>query len=1295
MKTRGLHPLFAVLLPALLLACFGLPASAQSGSEGTIVVTVQDSTGAAIPGATLTLVAHRTNDTRRATSTGNGSYTFVNLPIGSYQLTIAQAGYQTKQYASVLVEASQATSLIAQLAVGATSETVRVNAEASPVLETSSNAVGTVVDMKQIEDLPLNGRDLTAFTGLVAGYSGANGSGTYNGLPSNDQGSNIDGVIGNSSRMKFTGNIEPAVSPRLEDIEQMTVQTDQLDLNSGFGQASTQINFVSRRGSNQFHGRAYEDFRNSGLNANSWVNNALGLRKNKLIMNDFGGSLGGPILHDKLFFFGSFAMRKIPGSFTASNYVFTSAAQAGNFTYTGTDGASHTYNLLSIAQQSGLNIPSTVNAETAKQFAAINGVLNNGKLSPSSDPNYEEIGWIQPSPTTYYYPGVRVDYNLSQKARMYLSWLMTKQSQPSVTNGNFPGQAFQNQIAGNQTKNYTSSYGFDYIFSPRLINQFKAGYLYDATSYAYNAAPIYTTQPSVAWNYPGATLSSGSPAPMSGQQYNLPVSTYYPIFNVSDSMTLQHGNHTIQYGASWYREQDHYWNAPSGFNNYSLALASGDPALNAFTNSGSNPTLPNASTANLQKAQQLYAILTGRINSVSGESPYNIQSKTYNTPGQTGEYPLDELVSSWGWFAEDSWKITPTLTLNYGLRWDFVGSSRDLTGFYHSASVSAIYGPSGVNNLFNPGSLKGDMNPQITSQAEPYKPWKVTPQPSFGFAWNPRPTEDGFWKSVLGGGDTVVRGGFALRRFTEPYQYFWDFATDYGSFYYQFFFLNPNNTGQAGTFAPGSLSLGDSLPAFGLSPTSYQATAPESNFTFMNSTPVYGLDRNVAQPYSESWNFGIQRSLGHNLALELRYNGNRTIHQWIGIDPNEVNVFENGFLAEFKNAQANLASSGGSSFSSSYGHPTPTFDAAFGGRNASDYTNTQFITWLNTGQVGQMASTLANVAGTVPYFCNLVGAGFSPCATNAGYTGAGAGYPINYFVANPYAAGTNPGFGPPNATGLLASSGYSSYNGLQVDLRQGSWHGLQYDANYTWSHSLGVASNNQWTGAFNAFTLRDLRRSYGPTLFDMRHVFHASGTYDLPLGKGREYLTHGVMDKVLGGFTVGTIATWQTGEPAQLTGGYNTFNDYGDGGVVLHGVTVKQLQKAVGVYRVPGEYYADLINPKYLSSPAGGGSNTQFIEPNSTPGTIGQVLYLHGPRQFYQDISITKAIPIHEDVRFRLQSSFINVWNHPVWGNGTGLGAFDSGVQDYGFATGSPTNYGSGETPGFGRVIELRGNIDF
>jgi hypothetical protein len=1275
----------ALCIPTVLDLSSPLKAGAQAGSQGTIVITVDDPSGAVVPGASLSLVALRTNEARTAASGGNGSYTFVNLPIGAYRLTITKAGYETAVYESVLVQASQATDLTALLKVGKASETVNVAAEAAPVLETSSNQIGLVVDIKQIEDLPLDGRDLTPFSALVAGFNG-----TFNGLPSSDQGSNIDGVIGNSSRMKFTGNVEPAVTPRLENIEQMTVETDQLDLNSGFGQSSTQVNFVTRRGSNQFHGRVYDNFRNSGLAANSWLNNATTpiIPRNKLIYNDFGGTLGGPVLHNKLFFFGSFAEFKEPSSFTATNDVLTPALQAGNYTYVNAAGTSETVNLLSIANQSSSSLPGTVNSEIAAQFKAINAATGSGSLSPTADLNFDQLSWRNNSPTTTYNPSARGDWDVSDKTRLYLSWAMTRTTQPGVTAATFPGAAFANQTAGNESKNYTTSFGFDYAFNPRLFNEFKAGFLYDATLYAYNAAPLYTSEPSVNWNVPGA---SGS---ISGQTYPLPTNTYYPIFNASDSLTMERGAHTFQFGFSWYREQDHYWNPPAGFPTYSLGLATGDPALNAFTTTGSNPTLPGASSEQQAEAQQLYAVLTGRISGVTGETAYSIKNKTYGAPGQIGEYPLDERSSALGLFAEDSFKASPSLTFNYGLRWDFVGPQHDLTGFYHSASVPAIYGPSGVGNLFKPGSLTGDQDPQITTNPRPYNPWKVTPQPAFGFAWNPKDIQ-GPLGELLGGDKTVIRGGYAIRRYTEPYQYFWDFATSYGSFYYQQFYLQALNTGQTGTFAPGSLSLGSGhQPAYALSPAAYQATAPESEFTFNNAVPVAGLDQNLKQPYSESWNFGLQRSLGHSLALEVRYNGNRSIHQWVNLDPNEVNVFENGFLAEFKRAQANLAANNGNTFTSQGGQALPIFDAAFGGSGASDYTNPQYINYLQTGQVGAMASVLSGVAGTVPYFCNLVGAGFSPCATNAGYTGGGAGYPSNFFQSNPYAAGAS--------TSYLKAAGYSNYNGLQVDLRQGSWHGLQYDTNYTWSHSLGVNSNNTWTGSFNAFTLRDLGKSYGPTLFDLHSTLHASGTYDLPLGRGKQFLnSNALVDKAVRGWTVGTIITQQSGAPVQLTGGFKTFNDYGDGGINLHGVTSSQLQKAVGVHRVPGQTFADLIDPKYLTSTTGGGANPTYITPNTTPGTFGDIVYLHGPHAFFQDMSISKSVPIRESLIFKLQGEFLNVWNHPVFGNppayGSTPGFFDlndypygsqtAGVQDYGFGISGVTNTA--------RVIELRGNFEF
>ena len=379
--------------------------------------------------------------------------------------------------------------------------------------------------------------------------------------------------------------------------------------------------------------------------------------------------------------------------------------------------------------------------------------------------------------------------------------------------------------------------------------------------------------------------------------------------------------------------------------------------------------------------------------------------------------------------------------------------------------------------------------------------------------------------------------------------------------------------------------------------------------------------------------------------------------------------------------------------------------------SAADYCNGQFISQLQTGAAGGMAATLANVQGTAPYFCNLVGASFAPCANNIGYTGAGAGYPINFFQANPFAANT--GFYGPAFVGttLSQAAGYSNYNAMQVDFRQRSWHGLQFDANYTWSHTLGIASQNNWLASSNIFTLRNMRLTYGPALFDLRHVVNINSTYDLPFGKGKTFANHGgVVNQVIGGWTVGTIFTFQTGTPFLLGSGTAnsipsslnlTFNDYGDAGVVLNGVTRSQLQSAVGKYPIPGTPTIAYINPKYLS--AGGGANPAYITQNTTPGTIGQRVWLYGPHATYDDISISKNFPITERVRFLFQTEVLNAFNHPMFGPGAGNGGtygnfqngFSSNVNSSSFGIGTgPLNPNNSPTGG-ARVIEFRGNIEF
>ncbi len=1333
-----------------LLLCSASSLWAQHGSEGTVSVTVLDPSGSVVQGAQLQLRDLTTNIVTKAESTDKGTHTFVNLSLGTYSLSVAKAGFKTQNFDAVIVQAAKTTDISATLTVGTINETVEVTAAATPVIETTTNQIGTVVDMRQIEDLPIQGRDLGQLSQLVPGYTGGQNGGTWNGLPAVDQGNSVDGTIGSTSRMKFTGNAEPAISPRLESIEEMTVQTEQLDMNQGFGQASMQVNFVTRRGGNRYHGRVFEDFRNAVLNAQSWANDTSNfldpsnpIPKNPIKLNDFGGSIGGPILKDKLFFFGTFSESRQPGVVGATNWLLTSVAQTGVFTYFGTDNATHTVNLFTLAQNQGVN--RALSPATSAVFAAypaLSGV--SVTPAPNGDLNLQQINWQVTNPQTFYYPAVRVDYTPNQKMRFNLAWNMTKFNYPVNTGfppavPDFPGSAWAKTGGGVKSTNYTSAFGFDYTISPNLVNEFRGGFLYNYALYSGNAAPLDQNVPQVGWNWPNAPYPLATQ--MSGTVDYTATGTYYPIFNASDTMTWQHRAHTLNFGFSWYQEQDHYYNGVLGFPTVTMGLVGGDPALGAFTAG----TIPNSTSAQQGVAQQLYAILTGTIGntsggpSVGGQFAYNPASHQFFN--NLNAYNLDELQRAWALHFQDSFRLRPNLTLNYGLRWDFTGPDHDLTGAYHNADQAAIFGPSGANNLFNPGSLKGSLTPTIAARPAPYGSWNVAPQPAVGFAWNPR-GGDGRLGKLLGENSTVIRGGISLKKFTEPQQYFWNQASDIGAFYYQSFALNANNNGGPTNFAPGSFTLQApflfnnnqpfQLPAgksYSLSPQAYVPSELESDFTFVGGAPgANGVDPHLQQPYTTSWNIGVQRQLGQSRALEVRYVGNRTLRQWMYQDINEVNIFQSGpygVLTNFKAAQHNLAinnASGNSAYQGSFANhglpgqqATPLFDAAFAGEGVgadgslADYTNAGFVNDLNTGSAGAIGQAFTNNNGNAPYFCNLVASPsgsnpFGPCTAAINGVnwagGPGPGLPSNFLQANPLAAG--------NAALYLVAEGYSNYNGLQFDFRQRAWHGLQFDANYTWSHTLGLTTPNNWQGQTYTFTLRNMRLGYGPSLFDIRHSLNVNATYDLPFGKGKSFANRGgVMDKVVGGWTIGTIFSFQTGTPFILSGGNNTFNNefgtlaLGDGGVELHGVTASQLQSSVGVYHLPNSPSVAFLNPKYIIP--GVGANPQYITPNTTPGTIGQRVWLYGPHYWNDDFSIGKRFPIRESVAFTFQSEMLNVFNHPNFQPGAGAGCnyycypgFDPFVQSSGFGTGgiSP-NYNSNSPNQGARVIELRANIEF
>lgn len=1241
---------------------------AQDLSTGSLNVTVEDSQGALIPGAQLVLKDLGTNDVHTSTSKSTGVSVIPFLNPATYSLTVSKVGFTTSQFGKITIQTNQVTNLTVKLAVGAATDTVTVSSDSSPIFNTTQNTLSTTIDLKQVADLPTAARDVFSLAFLVPGAVDNN----FNNLPGGAVDTSANGFSTMTNRNKSGGfdTDGPATTQRLESTQEMTVETGELDASKG-GTSAMDIGFLTKRGTNQFHGEVYEDYRSEALNANGWNNNNAGLPRNLLIINDFGGSLAGPIVKDKLFFFASLGNFRQPYQAKVSTAIATPLALTGVYRYVNpTTSQVESTNVLQTGASAGCSTcTGTINSIIAQDFANIQTASSQpGTTVSALDLNHNLLNFQNKGMTVERFPSLRLDYNLSSKFRLTGTVNESLFYDLNIGAPPYPGPLFANQAFSQKTRNYQVVAGFDWTIKSNLVSAFRVGYLY--TNFIYNSQGIGTPtadmvqQGDLAF---GFGLNSGINGFNALKGGNL-----YPVTSIKDDNTWSHGRHTVTFGASAATEIDHYYNnqfVPYIGVNY---IAQGDPVQTSLDNSvADGPT--GAST----DVEGLYATLTGRMTYYSLGEFVNIHTQQFQ-PGVT--FDLHEKLTQAAVFVQDSWRARPTLTLNYGLRWDFTGASKDETGYYTHPTVSALWGPSGVGNIFKPGVLTGDQNPVEGPHPESYAPTYVHPEPTVGFAWNPREDPNSVLGRLMGQGKTVVRGSFTFKNYTEGAQNFWSIGSNSGANFNTYLYANPvapqpGVTPGAGFYNAGSVSLGGPLPALtSTSPIPFQPVITEASQTF-SGTPYTTFDPNIKQPYVESWTLGIQRQITPNNVIEVRYVGNVSKNQWLLENYNEVNIFENGFLNEFKNAQANYAASNGTTFQGNA--PTPIMDQAFATSGlAANYTNGTFLNYVKQGQAGALASALA---GNPTYLCSLIGANFGPCAAQ-GIPGTGS-YPINFFQENPYAAGA--------LNGELKNSGFSNYNALQVDFRQNSTHGMQFDANYTYSKSLGTSVQGSTAPGFYGgrgnsapgfYTLRNKGLNYFPSAFDVRNVFHASGTYDLPFGRNRSFFNKSrIADAVVGGWTIGAIVTWQGGEPHLFTGGTSTFNG-NDSGITLTGVTAKQLQQQIRPRYIPGKPYVSLFDPKYINQLSGEANNT-YISPASTPGQFGQLLWLHDPKNFNTDLSVNKLVPIVGPLRLKFQAVFLNAFNHVAWYG------MDTGVQDSTFGT---TSSSSGP-----RQIELRANLQF
>ncbi|HBY61259.1 MAG TPA: hypothetical protein DEH78_15675 [Solibacterales bacterium] len=1215
-------------LAGVLVSVFLAPA--QVITTGDLRGVVEDTSGATIPNAKLVLADQSTQVARSGVSDAQGAFTFFRLQPGSYQLTASADGFQTTVYSNITVGTARTVDVVVKLNVGAISERVEVT-DTAIALETSSNTIATTVSNDLVQKLPLAGRDVLGFALLMAGAQrgSSDRSSTFNGLPNASLNITLDGVNNNSQRFRSGGTSNFVFAPlRLGAIEEVTVSTTGMGADAG-GQGAMQMRFVTKRGTNEWRGSLFWQFRNDWLNANNWFNNARGIRRPILRQNEYGGNFGGPILKNKLFFFLNVEELRVPNQAPFLNTVLNASAREGNFSYVGTDGVQRTVNLLNIARQNGF--PATVDS-------TVNGILRRMAASESAgllvpvDLNRNSLNWNQAGATLERFPTARLDYQLNNAISLFGSWNLRwrdiKGTRP------WPSDDFAEQSRFRSTY-YVASLGVGWTPRATLFNEFRFG--------IQSNVELFNVGEDLGQFNLGGTLRRvnfplGVPPII---RNNAPIPRNNPVWNFYDTVNWVKGKHTFTFGGT-YRKTT-MWESiygGAGIPNYNLGVVSADPVAAIF----SATALPAIRAVELQDAWNLYGMLTGRLTAISTNRAVDENSLQYqDLAPNVGR----EAQTNWGLYVQDSWRLHHTFTLNYGLRWEFSGAVTNTNGTYTSPTFEHLLGPS--TGLFQPGVLNGVANPQIFLRPDTYRRDYNNPAPNVGFAWNPHFDKGPLARLFGKDRKTVLRGSFGINYYDEGLLATQTYAAGNPG-RTQNLFLNPGDPG----FAPGALSLSGSIPALRTFPAAFSPPFPQSDYTF-SGTAMQTVDPNLKSPYVVNWSFGIQREIGRKTVVEARYVGNRGVRIWRAFNLNEVNTVENGFVREFQNAQNNLAINRNAGVNSFENRglpgqvPLPIFQAAFGALGnqpavaaAQGFANGTFINNLTLGTAGATANA---IAGSPIYLCRMVGSALRGCA-DRGFTAGGA-YPINFFQPNPVAAGA--------AANIVQDNAFSTYNALQVELRRSFSRGFTMTANYTWSKTLTDLFAEQQASFRNFTTLRNRAYDKGPSVFDLRHALQAYATYDLPFGTGKAISAGRALNHVIGGWTLSTILRMTSGRPFQLISGRQTLNQQ-DGRVVLKGgITTAQLQEAVNVRPGPNRNII-AFDSRFIG--ADGRANLEFLDSPTTPGQIGSNIFLYGPAFFQNDLGLLKQITFTERINASLEVLAINALNHPVFslgGQGVGL----------------------------------------
>jgi Carboxypeptidase regulatory-like domain len=1208
--------LLAVLL---LLVGPALRAQQFSGVNGI----VSDKSGGIITGVDVTLDNAQLGIHLTTQTNDIGFYQFLKVtPNESYQLTFVKDGFQKLVLDNIALQVASVETHNVTLQVGSLTQTVEVQSNGGATLNTTDATVGNVIDAKSVAELPLQLRLNPA--NLMLLQAGVNDAGAINGSRSDQGNITLDGIDIND---QATGQaFTPTLAVSIDSLQE--VRTITAGETADFGRSSGgDINFVTKGGSNDWHGNAREYFRS--FPANDWFNNRDGVHTPHLVRNQFGGSLGGPIKKDKLFFFFDYEGLRRASSEQIERSVPTDAFRSGELSYInsnpGCDGTAR------------LNInPTCITTLTAAQVATLdplglgaNSALLgeiNARYPEPNDPaggdgvNSEGYRFTAPAHESENLYTGRVDWNFSDKNKFFFRGSVDRHGIDDDFNTDivqFPGDPAPN--SRDVFNSYAFSVGWTWSKSATLINQFSAGLVRTILTFPALEAPTYPNE----FDYNSSTFGgplSNPYLPSATQSRNVPV----PEFR--DGLSWTKGKHSMEFGTDikLIRQISALKN---DLNFIGIGLGGATGQLDATL----RPADINQDPSAISNWDDAFPFDLGRYSSVTTNFNYTKSGDPLpNGTGKSRYYNYNEFE----FYAQDSWKARSDLTISYGLRWDFHTVPYEINGFESIPSVNenvyladrvaaAAAGISGNSAIpLVSYSLGGSANGKTGYYNPDYKNFG----PRIGIAWNPS-FRSGLLNSIFGDRKTTVRlgGSILYDRIAGGAS----FGLDQNTFLFDSQSV-VNFGAQDPTVAlatdPRFAGFKGPFPA-GFFPTAPSVAAPNTPNLDANGNPIglsqllgfpsfFQFDRNVKTPYSDLINVGIQRELPGNFLFEANYVlrlGRRLLA--VGDAATTTNFLDSTSGQFLKSAFAGVQQQVETGVPIGNLTPQPWFENQMGG---TAFCQTNFggtctqVAAANLGQFFQKGD-LSSVILYLSYFGLL-----SPNVGLPAQTGAN-GYIGNYASSN--------------------------YNGLLLTLRKRISHGLQFDFNYTYSHSIDNMSeitNNYvtytGTGAGLVCDLENLRTCRASSDFDARHLISANYVYDLPFGNGREFGRNAPkwVDFFIGGWSWSGIVSYRTGYPFTVHSGAFPTAFTLDSPALLSGPT-SALQASIHTEGGNTLQFFKNVNTALnsLSFPQGG-----------DVGTRNDII---GPGFFNIDMGVSKSfkMPWSEKQRLRLRMDTFNTLNHP------------------------------------------------